>query len=129
MTLNPWVARGVARLSIIVGVEPVFADEYVAKGEQVLKKCIARHGMTHPRNKVGSHLVGIVGRPIANVRDYKYSEDMRAYAATAGLWDEEKLNVSRENPRAVVAKTKMAFPGLKKEDECKDRIAYLKTIQ
>ena len=32
-----------------------------------------------------------------------------------------------KNPKAVVAKTKMAFAGIKKEDELADLIAYLKS--
>jgi cytochrome c len=80
------------------------------------------------KNKVGPHLMGIVGRPIASVLDFKYSDAMKTYATTASAWDEEKLNAYFENPKAIVTKTKMAFPGLKKEDERADLIAYLKTV-
>jgi cytochrome c len=52
---------------------------------------------------------------------------MKEYAATGAVWDEATLNTYLENPKAVVTKTKMAFAGLKKEDERADLIAFLKT--
>ena len=103
------------------------ADGDVIKGEQVFKKCMACHAINDKANKVGPHLVGIVGRPVASVEGYKYSEGMTAYAATGALWDEAALLTYLENPKAVVAKTKMAFPGLKMEDERVDIVAFLKT--
>jgi cytochrome c len=106
---------------------PAQADGDVAKGEQVYKKCMACHTVSDKTNKVGHHLVGIVGRPVAAVEGYKYSDDMKAYAATGAVWDEVTLQAYLEKPKAVVAKTKMAFAGLNKEDERADLIAFLKT--
>jgi cytochrome c len=103
------------------------ADGDVAKGEQVFKKCMACHTVNDKTNKVGPHLVGIVGRPVASVEGYKYSESMTAHAAGGAVWDEAALHAYLENPKAIVAKSKMAFAGLKKEDERADLIAFLKT--
>jgi cytochrome c len=114
---------------LAVGSGQSLADGDAAKGEQVAKKCIACHSLKDAKNRVGPYLIGIVGRQVASIPDFNYSEDMKAYAATADTWDEEKLNAYLENPKAIVARTKMAFSGLKKEDERKDLIAYLKTIQ
>ena len=49
------------------------------------------------------------------------------HAATGAVWDEAALQAYIENPQAVVEKSKMAFAGLKKEDERADLIAFLKT--
>ena len=106
---------------------PAQADGDVAKGEQVFKKCMACHTVNDKTNKVGPHLVGIVGRPVASVEGYSYSEDMKAHGANGAVWDEAALMAYLENPKAVVEKTKMAFAGLKKEDERADLIAFLKT--
>jgi cytochrome c len=106
---------------------PALADGDAAKGEKTFKKCMACHTATEKTNKQGPYLVGVVGRPIASVENYSYSDAMKAYAASAKTWDEQKLNVYLENPKAVVTKTKMVFPGLKKPDERADLIAYLKT--
>jgi cytochrome c len=88
---------------------------------------MACHAVNDKTNKVGPHLVGIVGRPVASVEGYAYSEAMKAHAATTAVWDEAALQAYLENPKAIVAKSKMAFAGLKKEDERADLIAFLKT--
>jgi cytochrome c len=108
---------------------PVQADGDAAKGEKAFKKCMACHTVTEKTNKMGPYLEGVVGRPIASVPDYHYSDAMKEYAASAKTWDEQTLDHYLENPKAVVAKTKMVFPGLKKPDERADLIAYLKTKQ
>jgi cytochrome c len=106
---------------------PVWADGDVANGEKIFKKCAACHTATEKTNKVGPYLLGVVGRPIASAENYQYSDAMKQYAASAKTWDEEKLNVYLENPRAVVHGTKMVFPGLKKPEDRADLIAYLKS--
>ena len=111
--------------SLLAG--PVQADGDVAKGEKTFKKCMACHTATEKTNKMGPTLMGVVGRPIASVENYQYSDGMKEYAASAKTWDEQHLNVYLENPKATVPKTKMVFPGLKKTDERADLIAYLKT--
>lgn len=97
------------------------------KGEKVFKKCMACHAIAEKTNKVGPHLVGVVGRAVATVEGYAYSDSMKEYAATGAVWDEPALQAYLENPKAIVAKSKMVFPGIKKEDERNDLIAYLKT--
>lgn len=106
---------------------PVQADGDVAKGEKTFKKCLVCHSVTDKTNKVGPHLVGVVGRPVASVENYSYSNAMKEYAASAKTWDEQTLNAYLENPKGVVPKTKMVFPGLKKPEERADLIAYLKS--
>jgi cytochrome c len=113
--------------AILLAAGAAHAEGDAAKGEQVFKKCMACHTASDKTNKVGPHLVGIVGRPVASVEGYKYSESMTAHAAGGAVWDEAALNAYLENPKAIVAKSKMAFAGLKKEDERADLIAFLKT--
>ena len=128
-TMNSQIGRrvGLAIIFCLLAAGPALADGDVAKGEQVFKKCMACHTVSDKTNKVGPHLVGIVGRPVASVEDYKYSDDMKAYGATGAVWDEATLQAYLEKPKAVVAKTKMAFAGLNKEDERENLIAFLKT--
>lgn len=80
-------------------------------------------------NKSGPNLVGVVGRPVASAGGYKYSDAMLAHAAAVPIWDEAALSAYLENPKAEVAKTKMAFGGIKKAEERADLIAYLKTFK
>jgi cytochrome c len=106
---------------------PVFADGDAVNGEKIFKKCMACHSAVDKTNKVGPYLLGIVDRAVASIDTYKYSDAMKEYAASTKIWDEAALAAYLENPRAVVPKTKMAFPGLKKTDDRNDVIAYLKT--
>lgn len=104
-----------------------FADGDAAKGEKVFNKCKACHVADAETNRVGPHLKGLIGRKIASVADYKYSDDMIAFGAANPVWTEELFATYIENPKASVPKTKMTFTGIKKEDEREDLLAYLKT--
>ena len=42
------------------------------------------------------------------------------------MWDDAALHAYLENPKSMAPKGKMAFAGIKKEDERTDVIAYLK---
>lgn len=101
------------------------ADGDAVAGAKVFKKCAACHAVDG-KNKVGPHLDGVVGRPVASVEDYKYSKAMEDYAAEQPEWTEEALGAYLHKPKAVVAKTKMAFAGLKKDEDIANVIAYLK---
>ena len=116
----------VATLALLAS--PAMAGD-AAKGETVAKKCLACHSVKDAKNKVGPSLVGVVGRAIGSVADFKYSDDMKAYAGTAGTWDEAKLSSYIENPKKDVPKGKMAFAGIKDEAERADLIAYLATLK
>lgn len=97
-----------------------------AAGKIVFNKCRACHDAEAERNKVGPHLVGVVGRPAAAVEGFAYSQNMKDLAAEGLVWDEAKLAAYLADPKAVVPKGKMAFPGLKDEAEIANVIAYLK---
>ncbi len=114
-------------LSPLLIAGPVHADGDVANGEKIFKKCLACHSVTEKANKVGPYLVGVVNRPVASIDKYQYSDAMKSYAASTKTWDEATLNAYLENPKSIVPKTKMVFPGLKKPEERADLIAYLKT--
>jgi cytochrome c len=122
-----------AKSLLAVSVIALFASPAMAgdatKGAQVGKLCVACHSVTDAKNKVGPSLVGIVGRPIASVADYKYSDSLKEYAATAGAWDEAKLDSYIENPKKDVPKGKMAFGGVKDATKRADLIAYLATLK
>jgi cytochrome c len=103
------------------------ADGDAAKGEKVFNQCRACHAADAATNKVGPHLKGLIGRNVASVEGYAYSDDMKAFAAASPVWDDATFLKYIENPRASVPKTKMAFAGLKKEDARADLLAFLKT--
>lgn len=102
------------------------ADGDAKAGVLVFKKCTACHTATEAKNKVGPHLVGIVGRATASIAEYKYSKPMTDHAVKEPIWTEEALKAYLKDPKGVVEKTKMAFAGLKKDEDLANIIAYLK---
>lgn len=104
-----------------------FAAGDAAKGEKVFKKCKACHVVDSAKNRVGPSLQGIVGRPAGSVDGFKYSSAMTEFGEGGAVWDEATLDAFLTKPKALVKKTKMAFPGLKKESDRADVIAYLQS--
>ncbi|PWV97529.1 cytochrome c [Hoeflea marina] len=101
------------------------ADGDAVEGAKVFKKCAACHTASEPKNRVGPHLVGIVGRGVASVADYKYSKAMADHTAEVPVWTVEALDAYLRSPKGVVKGTKMAFAGLKKDEDVANVIAYL----
>ena len=93
----------------------------VAKGETVFKKCAACHKLDGS-NGVGPHLDGVVGRPVASVEGFTYSDGMKAHG---GDWTPEELFHFLANPKKDVPGTKMTFAGLPKPEDRANVIAYL----
>jgi cytochrome c len=91
------------------------ADGDIVKGEKIFKKCVACHAIGEPTSKTGPHLVGIIGRSVASIEGYSFSESMKEFSKTNPTWDETSLSAYLENPRKMVPKTKMAFPRNQKE--------------
>jgi cytochrome c len=117
----------IALLSLLALPALAHAEGDAAKGEKVFAKCKACHVVDAETNRVGPHLKGVIGRNVASVADYKYSPAMLEFAKTNPVWTDELFVKYIENPKAMIPKTKMVFPGLKKEDERADLLAYLKT--
>jgi cytochrome c len=94
-----------------------------ANGEEVFKKCKACHTLEAGKNKIGPSLAGIVGAKAGSVEGYKYS---KAMAGSDVVWDEANLDAYLTKPKDFMKGTKMAFAGLKKEEDRADVIEYLK---
>lgn len=118
------ILSGIAAATFLVlASQAAWAEGDPTKGEKVYKKCKTCHSLEAGKNKVGPHLNGVIGREAGAVEGFKYSSAM----ADSGLvWDEETLDLFLAKPKEVVPKTKMAFPGLKKETDRQDVIAYMK---
>jgi cytochrome c len=103
--------------------------ELVAAGEKVFKKCKACHQVGEgAKNKTGPILNGVVGRHLAAVDGFKYSNDIKAMGDEGQLWDEATLAAFLAKPKAVIPKTRMSFAGLKSEDDIRAVTEYLKSF-
>ena len=95
-------------------------------GEKVFRKCMACHAVGEgAENKVGPVLTGIVGAPVAANEDFDYSDVLAEMGAEGKEWTPEELAAFLEKPRDYAKGTKMAFAGLRKEEERMNVIAYL----
>ena len=105
------------------------ADEFgdPKAGKKVYRKCSGCHQVGEgARHRVGPHLNGIFGRKAASLEGFKYSKAM-VRAGDNGLeWHAETLDSFVENPRALTSGTRMSFPGLRKQKDRLDLIAYLR---
>ena len=105
------------------------AEPDVEKGKKVFRKCKACHEVEKEKNKVGPHLINLFGRKAGVLEGYKFSKAMKAKGEDEGLvWNDETLDGYLTKPKKYVKGTKMAFPGLKKEKDRVNIIAYLKTF-
>jgi len=94
-----------------------------ATGEKVFKRCAACHSIEKGgANKIGPALYNVVGRKIGGVSDYKYSKALMNYDKN---WTFEELNGFLLKPAKWIKGTKMAYAGLRKENERASVIKYI----
>ena len=95
----------------------------VATGEKIFKKCVACHSIVKGgKNKIGPALYNVVGRKVGMIADYKYSKAFMEYEKE---WTFEELNGFLIKPAKWIKGTKMAYAGLKKEEDRASIIKYL----
>ena len=108
--------------ALLLGSQAALAEGDAAAGEKVFRKCKACHSLEAGENKIGPSLHGVFGRTAGTVEGFKYSDAMKESGI---VWDESTLDAYLENPKKNVPGTRMAFPGLRKEEDRANVIAYL----
>lgn len=114
-------------LAVILGGAAGAQAQDVKAGEKVFAKCKACHTVEEGgKNRVGPNLFGVFGKPVGtNQPDFKYSKALVALGEEGQVWTPELLDAWLANPKGVITKTKMIFPGLKKPDDRTNVIAYI----
>ncbi|RWX69887.1 cytochrome c family protein [Mesorhizobium sp. M4B.F.Ca.ET.089.01.1.1] len=97
-----------------------------AAGEKVFVKCKVCHIADEDKNKIGPSLHGVIGRTAGTHPDFTYSQAMIDAGKSGVKWDEPTLTTYLHDPKAMVKGTKMAFAGLKNDQDVANVIAYLK---
>ena len=110
-----------ALVAAALAATPALAAD-VANGQKVFRQCQACHVVDQEQNRVGPHLVGIIGRPAGAVEGFKYSPSM---AESGIVWTPETIAEYLADPRGYVSGNRMAFAGLRNAEEIADVIAYL----
>lgn len=100
----------------------LLASADIESGEGAFRQCSACHQYENERNGAGPHLVGIVGRDIGAIDDWRYSD---ALLQAEGVWTPERLNAWLTNPDDYLPGNRMAYPGVRSEQERIDIIGFL----
>ena len=94
------------------------------KGKRVFNRCRACHNLTATaRTRIGPNLDNLFGRKSGAAEGFKYS---KALQEADFDWTEEALDSWLSQPRKFLPGNKMAFAGLRKEQDRKDLMAYLR---
>jgi len=101
-----------------------FADDVdLAAGKTSFNKCLACHAIGEgAKNKVGPVLNGLDGRKSGTAADYNYSDANKNSGIT---WNEAVFKEYIKDPKAKIPGTKMAFAGIKSENEINNLWAYV----
>ena len=92
-------------------------------GKTSFNKCLACHAIgENAKNKVGPVLNGLDGRKSGTVEGYSYSEANKNSGIT---WNKETFLEYIRDPKAKIPGTKMAFAGIKNENEANALWAYI----
>ena len=110
-------------LGLALASSAAIADGDASKGKKVFNRCKTCHVIDAETNRVGPHLVGIIGRAAGAVDGFGYSEAMLNSGIT---WDETTIAAYLADPAGYLEGNAMKFVGLKKQDQIADVIAYLK---
>ena len=122
------------RVVLLIGASIVAVSSFNARAQEgdatagatVFKKCATCHVVDSDTNKVGPSLNKLFGRKAGTHPNFAYSTGMKAAGDGGLVWDEAALRDYLHNPKAKVKGTKMAFVGVKDEQEITNLIAYLK---
>jgi len=107
---------------LLTGAGAAHAQGDPEKGEKVFNKCKACHFVDEEKNKIGPYLVGIFGRPAGSVEGFKYSDAMKNSGV---VWEDETITAYLKDPKAYIPGNRMAFAGLRKDEDIADLLAYL----
>ncbi|ESX22324.1 cytochrome C transmembrane protein [Mesorhizobium sp. LSJC264A00] len=110
----------------MAGILAALADGDAALGKKVFYRCMACHEAASDRDKVGPHLLGIVGRTAGTAQNFNYSQAMKDAGAAGLVWDEANLKAYLGAPKLKVPGNRMGFSGLSSDEDIANVIAYLK---
>ncbi|MBL4789326.1 MAG: cytochrome c family protein [Kordiimonadaceae bacterium] len=96
------------------------------KGKRTFNRCRSCHAISdNMKHRIGPNLYGIFGREAGSTDKFRYS---KALSEASFIWTESKINQWLTKPSAYLPGNKMQFAGVKKEQDRKNLIAYLRTV-
>ena len=114
-------------LALVAATAAARAEGDAAAGEKAFRQCRSCHAVEPEKHRVGPSLHGVFGRKAGSVESFaNYSAGLKG---SGFVWDEARLDAYLENPKAVVADSRMAFAGIPAADDRANLIAYLKSLR
>lgn len=114
-------AAMLACLALLTPASAMAAD--AEAGQAIFARCKICHNVqAGAPNTVGPNLHGVFGRKAGSVPNFLYSAAMKDSGI---VWDDETLRKYLQNPKDFIAGNKMAFPGIKDENDLSNLLAYL----
>ena len=96
----------------------------VSNGQAKFAVCRSCHSIDQGgADMIGPNLWGVFGSKAGAKPGFSFSDDMKAAGWT---WDADHLDKWIENPKAVLAGTKMTYVGMQDPTDRRDLIAFLK---
>jgi cytochrome c len=99
------------------------------EGASALKQCLACHSIVEGKNMHGPSLFGVIGRAPGTMDGFKYSPAMTAFGEAGNVWNAETLGAYLKNPGKALPGNRMAFPGIKDQDDLENLLDYLETLK
>ncbi len=124
-------ALGFAAVLGVASVPALAQEGDPAAGQQVFNQCRACHivDAEAASRPTGPNLYGVVGSEIASREDYAerpgYSQAFQDKKAEGFVWTEENLKAYLADPRGYIQGGRMAFAGLRNDQQIVDVIAYI----
>jgi len=108
---------------VLLAARPVGAAD-AAMGAKTFQKCKLCHTTeTGGRATLGPNLHDLFGREAGTAQGYNYSEAMK----NSGIvWNDDTLAHYLRDPKEAMPGNRMAFPGIKDDQEMANLLAYLK---
>lgn len=111
--------------SLLAELPPAYAAADLSNGRNKFELCRQCHTIAAGGpSMTGPNLHGVFGKPAAtNTPTFAYSGGLKASGLT---WTAATLDRWITDPRALVPRTKMSFPGMPDANDRRDVIAYVK---
>ncbi len=92
------------------------------KGKKVYAMCSSCHSLSDGPHRTGPNLNNIFGKKAGSFKNYSYSD---ALQSSEIIWTPETMDQWITKPTDLIAKSKMNFAGLRRENQRQDLIAFM----